>query len=531
MNRPAKRATAKMLWCALCLGCLAILGRATDEASLVITGARVWTGNPKQPRAEAIALAGERILAVGGDEEIKRYVGGSTRVIDGRGGTLAPGFIDSHTHTTNAVPDFTPISLRFVRTRQSFIQRIAGYAAKAPKGAWILGGDWDHRQWGGELPVRNWIDRVTPDNPVWLYHVGAEMALANSAALRAAGITRQTRETPSGGIVRDAQGEPTGIIKSSAMSLVDAAAEEPTRETNDRNLDEKMLRLAQQGITSVHNITGWSDLLTLRRARSSGRLTTRFYAAMVPIYAWKRLIEYIAANGSGDEWLRWVAVKGYARNWPESDPTAKAPGEESSLEDFYNWVAASSNAGLHILVHDGGGTHQLLGIFQRVKQEQNLLDPRFRIEHVFYLTPGDAARFAGLGVIGSLQPELAFSYDDPKGFQNHLPYRLLLDSGARIAFGSDQRVGSPLSGIALAVLHAIPSGKTMEVEEALRAYTCDAAYAAFEDEEKGTLEPGKLADCVLIDRDLTRIPRQELREARVQMTVVGGKIVYERSPR
>ncbi len=515
------------------LACLAASGAATqDGATLAITGARVWTGNPGQPWAEAVAVRGERILAVGTDQDIGRVVSASTRIIDARGRMLTPGFIDSHTHLSMPVPAFTPISIRFVRTKAKFIERIAAYAAKAPKGAWILGGEWDHLQWGGELPTRQWIDGLTPDNPVWLYHVDQEMAFANSAALRAAGISRETKETPRGGILRDAAGEPTGIVRLSAMSMVDAAAEAADSVNHDRVLDESMRRMAAHGITSVHNMTGWSQLLVFRRARASGRLHTRIYAAILPIAAWRRLVEYTSVEGSGDGWLRWTAMKGYAQNWPECSPGGRRtiPGAGTvgpSLEDFRGWVSSASMAGIHILVHDGGGIHQLLGILEGAKRDQKLADPRFRIEHVFYLTGADAARFAGAGVIGSLQPDLAFSYDDPREFQNHLPYRLLLEAGARMAFGSDQPIGSPLAGMALAVTHPIAEGQTLNIEQALRAYTCDAAYAAFEENEKGTLERGKLADLVLIDRDITRVSPQEIREARVQLTLVGGQVTYE----
>ncbi len=512
-----------------------LLGAApAEEATLVVTGAHVWTGNPRQPWAEAVAALGERILAVGSAQDVGKFVANSTRVVDGHGRMLVPGFIDSHTHLLMPAPAVTPISIRFARTKEKFTERVGAYAAKAPKGAWILGGDWDHRLWGGALPSRDWIDKVTPGNPVWLYHVDQEMALANSAALRAAGITRDTKEEPPGGIVRDpSTGEPTGILRLGAMSLVDAAAEAVDRDNHDRVLDDYMRRMAAEGTTSVHNTTAWNQLLVFRRARANGRLRARIYAALAPIGAWRRLVEYISINGSGDCWLRWKAVKGYARNWPEPSPGARpappGPGAvESSLEEFGSWVASASAAGLQVLVHDGGGIHQLLGIFERVRREQNLVDPRFRIEHVFFLTDSDAARFAGAGVVGSLQPALAFAFDDPLEFQHHLPYRPLLDAGARIAFGSDQVIGSPLAGIALAATHPVSQGRKMQVEEALRAYTSDAAYAAFDEDEKGTLEPGKLADFVLIDRDITRIPPREIREAKVQMTVVGGKVVYER---
>jgi predicted amidohydrolase YtcJ len=197
------------------------------------------------------------------------------------------------------------------------------------------------------------------------------------------------------------------------------------------------------------------------------------------------------------------------------------------MEQFYSWVSGASRAGFPILVHDGGGIRQLLEIFERVRREQQISDPRFRIEHCFYVTPSQAARFAALGAIGSVQPDLAFSFDDPLEFQHHLPYRTLLDAGARLAFGSDQ-IAPPLAGIALATTHPIAGNPRMTVEEALHAYTSDAAYAAFEEKEKGTLEPGKLADFVILDRDITLIPPEQIRETRVMVTVVAGKVVYRR---
>ena len=502
------------------------LPRAGD-ATLIITRARVWTVNPSQPWAEAVAVRGERIVAVGTDDEIRVFASASTRTVDARGRMLTPGFIDCHTHILMPHSGVTPISLRFVKSREKFIERIGVYAAKAPKGAWILGGDWDHRHWGGELPTRDWIDGVTPDNPVWLYHEGQLGGVANSAALRAAGIDERTNENPRGQIGRDASGRPTGFIVGNAMALVEAAAERPESDAHDRLLDEYMRKMAAQGTTSVHNTTDWTQLLIFRRARASGRMHTRIYCAMTPLSAWKRHVEFISLQGRGDDWLRWAAVKGYGRNWP--DPAADRPmlGGGPTLEEFTAWVTAVSRFGLQVFVHDGGGIHQELGIFERIRREQSLKDPRFRIEHTFYVTPSDAARFAAAGVIGSLQPELAFSYDDPEEFQQHLPYRLLLDSGARIAFGSDQVIGSPLAGMALAVTHPITRGRRMTIEEALRAYTSDAAYAAFQDGDNGSIEPGKLADLVLLDRDLTQIPPEEIRTTRVLMTVVGGQIVFE----
>jgi predicted amidohydrolase YtcJ len=498
-----------------------------QAASTILTGGWIWTGNVAQPWAEAVAIRGDRIILVGTAEQVRGTASTSTRVIDAGGAMIVPGFIDAHTHLPMP-SSVTPISLRFVKSREKFVERVAAYAGKTPKGEWILGGDWNHMQWDGELPTREWIDAVTPDNPVWLYNIDQLGGVANSAALRAAGIDEHTAGTSKGQIARDAAGKPTGFIVGNSMALIEAAAERGERDAHDRLLDDYMRRMASQGTTSVHNTTGWTQLLVFRRARSEGRLHTRIYCAMTPLSAWKRTAEFVGLEGPGDNWLRWTAVKGYAQNWP--DPASNRPmlGGGASLEEFTAWATAVARLHLQIWVHDGGGIHQLLNVFERIRAGQSLTDPRFRIEHSFAVTPADAARFAPAGVIGSLQPELAFSYDDPEEFQQYLPYRLLLDSGAKIAFGSDQVIGSPLTGIALAVTHPISRGNKMTVEEALRAYTADAAYAEFMEKEKGTIEPGKLADLVMLDHDLTKIPPGEIRNTKVLMTMVGGRIVYQR---
>ncbi len=480
-----------------------------------------------------------------------------TRVIEGGGRMIVPGLIDSHVHFVDGGFGLASVQLRDARTPTEFIARIKAFATTLPPGAWITEGNWDHENWGGELPRRDWIDSVTPDNAVWINRLDGHMALANSAALRAAGVTRETGNVDGGTIVRDAAGEPTGILKDNAQALVGRVVPEPTAEQRDRALDAAMRHVAEQGVTTVHNMGSWSDLATFERARASGRLRTRIYAA-VPLAAWERLRDTVAARGRGDDWLRIGALKGFVDGSLGShtaaffEAFADAPDNTGLLvtppDDLYAWTSGADKAGLHVLVHAIGdrAIELQLGVFERVASENGPRDRRFRIEHAQHVARRDIPRFARLGVIPSMQPYHAI--DDgrwaekvigPARIETTYAFRSLLDAGARIAFGSDWFVAppTPLEGIYAAVTRRtlddknpagwVPSQK-ITVEEALRAYTNGAAYASFEEGSKGTLERGKLADFAIIDRDLTRVPPETIREAKVMVTVVGGAVVYER---
>lgn len=529
---------------------------AGTPISLVITNARIWTGNPNRPWADAIALAGDRIAAVGSGAQVAKLAG-NARQIDAQGQMVVPGFIDSHVHFIDGGFALSSVQLRDARTPQEFIKRIGEFAATIPPGAWITGGNWDHTLWGGELPTRQWIDSVTPDNPVWINRLDGHMSLANSAALRAAGVNRSTRDVPGGEIVRDADGEPTGVLKDNATSLVSAAQPAPPRELEDRALDTAMTYVAMQGVTSVHNMGSWNDVAIFKRARDAGKLRTRIYAA-VPLNSWERLRDTVAVNGNGDEWLRIGGLKGFVDGSLGSHTATMfqgftdAPADKGLLvnteEDLYNWTSGADNAGLHVIVHAIGdrAIATQLTIYDRVTRENGPRDRRFRIEHAQHLAEGQAMEFARLGVIASMQPYHAI--DDGRWAEAVIgkdrasrtyAFRSLLDAGARLAFGSDWFVAppSPLQGIYAAVTRrtlddANPGGwvpqQKITAEEALRAYTTGAAYASFEERDKGTLETGKLADLVMLDGDLTTIAADSIRNVRVMLTVVGGRVVYER---
>ncbi len=525
--------------------------------TLAVVNVRAWTGDARRPWADAIAVAGDRIAAVGSGAEIRKLAPAGARVVDGQGQMMLPGFIDSHIHFVDGGFGLASVQLRDARSPAEFIARIKAFAATAPPGAWITAGDWDHEQWGGELPRRDWIDSVTPRNPVWINRLDGHMRLANTLALRAAGVTRETSEVEGGTIVRDDRGEPTGVLKDNAMSLVGRVEPPPTEAMADRALDAAMSHVLERGVTSVHNMGSWDDLAVFERGRVAGRLRTRIYAA-VPLSSWERLRDTVAARGRGNEWVRIGGLKAFVDGSLGShtaallEPFTDAPGDTGLLvtppADLRRWTAGADAAGLQVLVHAIGdrAIRLQLDIFRDVARDNGARDRRFRIEHAQHVAPADVPRFAELGVIASMQPYHAI--DDGRWAERVIgherarttyAFRSLLDAGARVAFGSDWFVAppTPLEGIYAAVTRRTlddrnPGGwipeQRITVEQALAAYTMAGAHASFEEADKGSLARGKLADFILIDRDLTRISPETIRDARVTMTVVGGRIMFER---
>ncbi len=533
---------------------------AAAAASLVLVNGRVWTGDPRRPGAEAVAISGERIIAVGSTADLKAQAG-NAEVVDLGGAFVAPGFIDSHVHFLDGGFRLSSVQLRDANTPQEFAARIKAFADSVPAGTWILGGDWDHTLWGGELPQREWIDAVTPNHPVWVNRLDGHMSLANAAALKAAGVTSTVRDIEGGEIVRDSRGELTGLLKDNAKTLVDAKVPPRSDVLNDRALDAAMRHVNAQGVTTIHNMGTWNELEVMARARSAGRMTTRMYA-VVPLDTWDRLRQTVAAktygaDGRGDEWLRVGGLKGFVDGSLGShtaafhEPFTDAPKDRglfvNTPENLYTWIANADKAQLHVIVHAIGdrANATLLDIFDRVARENGPRDRRFRIEHAQHLAAADIPRFKSLGVIASMQPYHAI--DDgrwaekvigPERIKTTYAFRSLLDAGATLAFGSDWFVAppTPLEGIYAAVTRrtldgATPAGwvpqQKISVDEALTAYTRGGAYASFEESQKGMLAPGMLADLVVIDRDLRSIAPEEIRTARVVRTVAGGKTVFQ----
>jgi predicted amidohydrolase YtcJ len=472
---------------------------------------------------------------------------------------VVPGFMDSHTHFLSGGFQLASIDLRDAATPEEFAARLKAYAAKLKPGEWITGGDWDHERWAGApLPQRSWIDSVTPDNPVFVNRLDGHMALANSAALRLAKVSRGTADVAGGTIVRDARGEPTGVLKDEAMGLVYAIVPSPSPEQSDSALGRAMAWAASKGVTAVASVSApWYEVAALRRAKSSGKLTTRV-AVFVPLNDWRRMADTVRANGVGDDWLRVAGVKGYVDGSLGSttalfyEPYADEPSTRGLMvtpeDSLRSWIGRADSAGLQVVVHAIGerANGVLLDIYDSVAAANGARDRRFRIEHAQHLRRADITRFGRSGVIASMQPFHVI--DDGRWAEKRIgaerikttyAFRTLLDSKAHLTFGSDWTVAplDPILGIYAAVTRRtldnknpggwIPEEK-ISVEEALKAYTSENAYGVFAEATRGQLKPGYKADIVLLDRDLTAIRPEALDSVRVRQTVVGGKVVFTR---
>jgi hypothetical protein len=534
---------------------LGACGTRQEAAMLVVTDARVWTGDPDRPWAEAVASDGGTIVAVGSNADIGPYIGDDTEVLSIAGSMLVPGMIDTHVHFITGGSGLAAVQLRDAATPEEFVERIAAFAKTLKPGEWILNGNWDHENWGGELPRRDWIDAVTPENPLWINRLDGHMALANSLTLELSGVDADSPDVAGGEIVRDASGAPTGVLKDNAMTLVDAAVPAPGEAQLDREAAAAMAHVASNGVTSVHDMAGWDSLAAYRRAKANGGLITRIYSVM-PLNDWQRLRDEVATNGRGDSWLRIGGLKGFMDGSLGShtaaffEPFSDAPDDRglliNDIEDMRSWIGGADEAGLQVMVHAIGdrAIRSLLDIYLDVVENRGERDRRFRIEHAQHIHPDDIGRFSAQNVIASMQPYHAI--DDGRWADKVIgserarttyAFRSLIESGAHVAFGSDWFVApaTPLDGIYAAVTRrtldgANPGGwvpqQKIGVEQALRSYTSEAAYASFEEDIKGMLKPGMLADFVLLDRDITAIPAEEIAATKVLKTVVGGRVVF-----
>jgi len=391
--------TSKTFTCLLVLAALLTsCERASEQitASLVITGARVWTGDTENPWAEAVANDGETILAVGSAEDIATHIGSTTRIITVPGSMLVPGFIDTHVHFVSGGLDLASVKLRDADSPEEFTRRIEEFANTIEPGEWILGGTWDHEMWGGELPRRDWIDGVTPDNPVWVSRLDGHMGLANSLALKAGGMDADMPDIAGGEIDRYEDGRPAGVLKDNAMLPVMAAIPPASDAMIDRQVRDAMAYVAGNGVTTVHDMADWTSLAAYRRARSRGELITRIYS-VVPLPDWARLRDEVAANGRGDDWLKIGGLKAMMDGSLGShtaaffEPFTDKPDDVGlvlhDLADMRGWVSSADEAGLHVIVHAIGdrAIRDLLDIFFDVAEANGESDRRFRIEHAQHI--------------------------------------------------------------------------------------------------------------------------------------------------
>ena len=532
---------------------LALVG-CSAPADLVLTGGTVWTGTGVG--ATAVAVRGGTIVAVGDDDAIEGFVGPGTERVALAGRMVVPGLMDNHTHFISGGFDLAGVQLRDAATPAEFTRRIAEQAQRR-QGEWIQGGTWDHELWGGELPHRRWIDSATGATPVFVSRLDGHMGLANGRALELAGVSAQTPDPAGGTIVRDRDGTPTGVLKDAAMSLVFNVIPEPSPAELDRALDAAARYAVARGVTHVTDMGSWAGLETYRRAAAAGRLPVRVYAA-VPIATWERLAGYIARNGRGDHRLAWGAVKGFVDGslgsttaWfyqPYDDAPETTGLQVTDTTALREQILAADSAGLHVVVHAIGdrANDWLLDVFAEARGRGRHPDQRFRVEHAQHLTAEAIARFGKEQVVPSMQPYHAI--DDGRWAAKRIgaerirttyAFRDLLDAAARLTFGSDWTVAplDPLAGIYAAVTRstldgANPDGWVPEqkitVEEALSAYTRANAWAAYLDDVLGTIDVGKYADLVVLAQDIRTIDPASLAGVRVDLTMVGGRIVYRR---
>jgi predicted amidohydrolase YtcJ len=536
-------------------------------ADLVLVNATVWTANSAQPWAEAVAVDGDRILLVGRTAEIKKFAGKKTKVIDLKGALTLPGFIDSHTHFLKGGFALSSIQLRDVSSREQFVQRVEEKARELEKGEWILEGNWDHEQWNPvELPRKEWIDAVSPLNPVCVSRYDLHIVLANSLALKIAGITGQTASPEGGEIQKDPKtGEPTGILRDAAVDLVMRHIPEPSLKTRLRAAEAALRHAAELGVTSVHDMADalnfGASFEVYQELLQQGKLTARinFY---IPIDEIDFLDKLKLKTPFGNGWLDIGGLKGFADGGLGAstayffEPYTDNPHNSGLLAPqmfpegiMEKRVAEADRDGVQVAIHAIGDKANfiILNIFEKVIAQNGPRDRRWRIEHAQHLRPEDIKRFAQLGVIASVQPYHAI--DDGRWAESKIgkercrttyAFKSLLDAGAVLALGSDWPVAplNPLVGIYAAVTRQTTDGKNpdgwfpeqkLPLEEALKGFTLNGAKAEFSEGVKGSLEEGKLADLVVLDQNLFKIAPEKIKDAHVTLTIAGGRIVYDRS--
>jgi predicted amidohydrolase YtcJ len=532
-------------------------------ADLIVTHAKVWTGTAKQPAAEAIAAIGERIVDVGSAEAIERWRSESTTVIDAGGRLVLSGFNDAHVHFVDGGNQLENVDLKDADTPSEFARRI-GERAKSKPHEWILGGEWDDQRWTPpDLPTRQLIDDRTNGTPVFVSRYDGRMALANSAALGRAGITERTADPPGGVIVRDARGMPTGVLKDAAMDLVARAIPKMTAKQRTQAVKRALRHAASMGVTSVQDMNpGYDDLAVYADLANRGELTARIYAAPMET-GWYDQAKLGLHAAFGSAWLRLGAVKGYADGSLGSrtayffQPYTDAPQTRGLLSDEMQDLAqmrtrlmAADHAGLQLCIHAIGdaGISQVLDLFEDIVKANGERDRRLRIEHAQHIAPKDFDRFQRLRVIASVQPYRAI--DDGRWAERRIgaerikttcAFRTLIDKGVRLALGTDWPVAplNPMLTLYAAATRATLDGRhpdgwmpeqRITVAEAVAAHTAGAAFAEFQEREKGSLARGMLADMVILSDDVFAIPPARLKDVKVLTTIAGGRIVHQRNP-
>ncbi len=549
------------------LACLAtnhslIAQEGNKIADLVIKQGDIRTMDTDKPTAKAIAIAGNQIVHVGDDASVQKWIGPATKVIDAQGRLVLPGFNDSHVHFLSGGEQLSSVQLRDAESPKVFADRIAKYSENLPAGDWILGGDWDHENWENPtLPHRDWIDASTSDRGLFVTRLDGHMGLANSYALKLAGIDEKTPDPAGGEIVREPEtGRPTGILKDAAMNLVYKHVPASSVAAKRKAILDASNHAASLGVTSVQDMSARGLVSIYRELIQSGELKTRIYA-VTPLPRWEEAAASNYTAALGDDWLRVGGLKGFSDGslgsttalffapYADAPRTVGLPADEMFPEGaMLDRVRGAVKAGLHVMIHAIGdaANDQILTIFETVAKEQGSANRRFRIEHAQHIRPQDIPRFHSSKTIASMQPY--HCADDGRWAEKRIgkerlkgtyAFRSLLEANVVLAFGSDWSVAplDPLVALEAAVTRRTLDGKNPDgwipeekitIEQAVYAYTVGSAYAEFTDKRKGKLKEGMLADLVIVSENLFDEGFDRWKEAKIDVTVVDGKIVYER---
>jgi predicted amidohydrolase YtcJ len=538
--------------------------RSQEGLTLLLVNGKFWTVNQQQQEVEAVAIRGNRIAAVGTTAEIMRLKSGDVAALDLEGKRVLPGFDDSHVHFYAGGSALAGPQLRYSKSKQEFRDTLGEYARHEPSGTWITGGDWDEQNWTpAALPTTQLIDPVTTSWPVFVNRLDGHEALANSVAMKLAGVDRNTKDVPGGVIVRDADGNPTGIFKDAAQGLIERVIPDPSERQIRDSIRAAQTYANAQGVTSVQDMSAAPNIFRVyQKMMHDGELRVRI-SGHQPLAQWQRLASVGLTADFGNEYVHIGGLKGFADGSLGSTtalmfkPYLDAPGtsgipsaELSNPEQMLQNMENADAAGLQIATHAIGdkANNTILNFYEQVEREHGPRDRRLRIEHAQHLLPSDIPRFAQLHVIASMQPyhciddgRWAEKRIGPERAKTTYAFRSLLDSGATLAFGSDWDVApmSPILGIYAAVTRRTLDGKhpdgwvpeqKITVAEAVRAYTMGAAYASFDEKIKGSTEPGKLADFVVLSDDIFAIDPVKIADTKVAMTIFDGKVIMPAGP-
>ncbi len=563
-----KRAMVFGICCFACLILVASIAvcQATPPADLLVVNARIYTVNSQQPWAEALAIRGDKLIAVGSAKEIEAYRGPASKVIDAKGHLILPGFTDCHIHFMEGSLGLTHVLLDGAKTVAEIQKRVKEYAVAHPSLPWITGMGWVYPTFGpSALPNKKILDDVVPDRPVWLEAYDGHTSWANSKALALAGITRETPDPPNGKIVRDQNGDATGALKESAGGLVSKFIPKPTREERLQALRLGLREANKHGLVRGHSAGGDFEYLDLyNQLREKDELTVRFYVAyfLDPPELTTKELELIeqARKTYHDDWISGGVVKTMVDGVIEShtaamlEPYSDDPSQIGKLfwdpAKYKAAVTELDRRGLQIFTHAIGdkGVRLALDAYQQAADTNHTHDGRPRIEHIETIAASDIPRFGKQGVIASMQPLHAYPDDDtllvwarnvgPERVKRAWVWKSIENSGGVLAFGSDWPVVTlnPWPGVQNALTRQTVEGNPPEgfvpterisLEDTIKAYTLGAAFAGRREKTEGSLEPGKLADLIVIDRDLFKIEPSEIAKTQVLLTVVGGRVVYQ----